>query len=124
MPRTYDIVIYGATGFTGQLVAQYMHSVPEVAGKWAVAGRSRDKVAARMAELGVPRSIPVLVADSSDHDSLVKLVKSTRLVISLVGPYSLYGEPLVAAAAENGTHYVDLTVSRSSGSSALKAACS
>lgn len=94
--------------FTGQLVAQYLHSVPAITGKWAVAGRSAAKVEKRMKEVGVA-DVPVVVADSSDHDSLVAMVKKTQLVISLVGPYTHYGEPLVAACAENGTHYVDLT---------------
>ncbi|ORY85328.1 Saccharopine dehydrogenase-domain-containing protein [Leucosporidium creatinivorum] len=106
-PRPYQIVVYGATGFTGQLVAQYLSTIEAVAGKWAVAGRNKAKVEERMNEVGV--KAPVIVADASDHESLVQMCKQTKLVISLVGPYTTYGEPLVAAAAENGTHYVDLT---------------
>ena len=111
--RPFDIVLYGATGFTGGLVADYLlRNMPE-GGSWAVAGRNRtklDAVAARLAadmpEVPAPG---IVVADTEDADSLAEMVRSTRVIITTVGPYLQHGEPLVAACAEAGTDYVDLT---------------
>lgn len=106
--RKYELVCYGVTGFTGQLVAQYLHSVDAIRGKWALAGRNKDKIASRMKEVNV-EGVDIIIADSNDESSLDDMCKQARVVISLVGPYARYGEPLVAAAVRNGTHYVDLT---------------
>lgn len=110
--RPFDIVLYGATGFTGGLVADYLlRNVPE-GGSWAVAGRSRTKLDALVARLATEMpDVPapgVVVADTEDRASLDEMTRSARVVITTVGPYLEYGEPLVAACAANGTDYVDL----------------
>jgi short subunit dehydrogenase-like uncharacterized protein len=107
----YDVVIYGATGFTGRLVAEYMNATYGV-GKdvsWAMAGRSLDKLKTVRDEMGIPKSVELIVADASDPASLDAMVKSARCVLTTVGPYQLYGTPLVEACATNGTDYVDLS---------------
>lgn len=86
-PRPYLVTVFGGTGFTGQLVAKYLSGIDAVAGKWAVAGRNKAKIEERMREVGV--SAPVIVADASDHESLVQMCKQTKLVISLVGRFLL-----------------------------------
>ncbi len=105
--REFDVVVFGATGFTGRLVAEYIAAThPDI--RWAMAGRSKDKLEAVRDEMGVPAETPLIVADSSDPASLKALAARTRGVITTVGPYQKYGEPLVAACAEAGTDYVDL----------------
>lgn len=105
--RTYDVVVFGATGFTGRLVAEYLASQHgDVA--WAMAGRSADKLAAVRDEIGAPEDTPLLVADSADAESLARLAEQTKAVITTVGPYQSYGEPLVKACVAAGTDYVDL----------------
>jgi short subunit dehydrogenase-like uncharacterized protein len=105
-PR-HDIVIFGATGFTGALTAEYLteHSPPQT--RWAMAGRNRQKLESLRERLGA--DVPLLEADVGDEASLRALAESTRVVISTVGPYINYGEPLVKACAAAGTAYVDLT---------------
>jgi short subunit dehydrogenase-like uncharacterized protein len=105
-----DIVVYGATGFTGQLVAEYLaeHYKGDASLKWAMAGRSKDKLAAVRDAVGAPADTPLIVADSSDVASLKTMVGQARCVISTVGPYQLYGNDLIAACVEAGTDYVDL----------------
>ena len=107
--KPFDIIIYGATGFTGQLVAEYMHSqYANTEVKWAIAGRSGDKLIAVKAQLGLAESIPILIADSHDERALRDLVQQTKVVITTVGPYQLYGDTLISLCAELGTDYVDL----------------
>jgi short subunit dehydrogenase-like uncharacterized protein len=111
--RPFDIVLYGATGFTGGLVADYLlRNIPE-GGSWAVAGRNRTKLDALVARLATEMpDVPapgVVVADTENAASLAEMARSARVVITTVGPYLEYGEPLVAACAEAGTDYVDLT---------------
>lgn len=111
--RPFDIVLYGATGFTGGLVAEYLlRHMPE-GGSWAVAGRNRTKLDAIVARLATEMpDVPapgVVVADTDDARSLAEMARSARVIITTVGPYLEYGEPLVAACAEAGTDYVDLT---------------
>ena len=100
--RPHDIVLFGATGFTGALTAEYLASNAGGA-RVALAGRNRSK----LEKLGT--EFPLLHADVEEPDSLRELAESTRVVITTVGPYIKYGEPLVAACAEAGTDYVDLT---------------
>lgn len=107
--REYEIVVYGASGYTGRLVAEYLHAEYGADLKWAMAGRSEDKLKAVRSEMGLPDSVPVIVADSADADSLTDMAKSADAIITTVGPYQLYGEGLVKACAENGTDYVDLS---------------
>lgn len=107
----YDVVIYGATGFTGQLVVEYMaQRYPAGSGiSWAMAGRSAEKLAAVRDEKGAPADTPMIVADASDPASLAAMAKQAKCVLTTVGPYTLYGEPLVTACAAAGTDYVDLS---------------
>jgi short subunit dehydrogenase-like uncharacterized protein len=108
--REHDIVLFGATGFTGGLTAEYLARHSDAGTKWAVAGRSRDKLEALRGRLGDAHTeLPILHADVSDPASLRRLAESTKVVITTVGPYINYGEPLVAACAAAGTDYVDLT---------------
>lgn len=122
--KPFDIVLFGATAFTGPLVARYLLSQPESALdapnalKWALAGRSQKKLEqvreglkqhAPSVAPGLIDAIPLIIADSSNEASLQAMTKQTRVVLSLVGPYKLYGELLVKTCAENGVHYCDLT---------------
>jgi len=106
----FDIVVYGATGFTGQLVAEYLAT--NYRGdrdlKWAMAGRSLDKLASVRDAIGAPADTPLIVADAGDPASLKAMVDQTRSVLTTVGPYQLYGSELVAACAASGTDYLDL----------------
>lgn len=101
----YDLVVYGATGFTGKLVAEYLakRGGPE---RIALAGRSQNKLEVVRAELGV--DWPLVIADSSDPKALKAMATSTKAVVTTVGPYAKHGLPLVEACAKAGTHYADL----------------
>jgi saccharopine dehydrogenase (NAD+, L-glutamate forming) len=101
----YDIVLFGATGFTGALTAAYLAERGGL--RWAVAGRNPDKLAGLRDRLGI--DVPALVADTTDPASLRRVAEHARVVATTVGPYVVHGEPLVAACAETGTDYVDLT---------------
>ncbi|MEA2493559.1 MAG: hypothetical protein QOJ29_1470 [Thermoleophilaceae bacterium] len=105
--RTYDIVLFGGTGFTGGLTAEYLAANASATTKWALAGRNMDKLEQLRDRLGV--DVPLVKADVTDKDSIDAVAASTRVVITTVGPYIEYGEPLVRACAENGTDYTDLT---------------
>jgi short subunit dehydrogenase-like uncharacterized protein len=105
----FDIVVYGASGFTGRLVAEYLTSRPGGGDiKWAMAGRSLDKLAAVRDAIGAPADAPLLSADAGDPASLSAMLAQTRAVLTTVGPYQLYGSDLVAACAASGTDYLDL----------------
>jgi len=106
----FDIVVYGATGFTGQLVAEYLaaHYTGAGAPKWAMAGRSLDKLASVRDAIGAPADTALIQADASDPASLKAMIDQTGSVLSTVGPYQLYGSELVAACAASGTDYLDL----------------
>ncbi|MHA6721464.1 saccharopine dehydrogenase family protein [Sphingomonas sp. RS2018] len=101
----FDIVVYGATGFTGRLVAEYLGGADHGV-RWAMAGRSAEKLAAVRDEFGL--DVPILTADADDPASLTALCERTQVVLTTVGPYQLYGGALVAACAASGTAYVDL----------------
>ncbi len=104
-----DIVVYGATGFTGQLVAEYLAAhYRDGSLKWAMAGRSKDKLASVRDAIGAPADTPLIVADAGDAASLKAMLAQTKSVISTVGPYQLYGNELIAACVESGTDYFDL----------------
>jgi short subunit dehydrogenase-like uncharacterized protein len=108
--RSYDIVVFGATGFTGALTAEYLAAHAPAGTRWALAGRSMDKLQQVRERVGAGAAeVPLLTADVTDVDSLRELAEATRVVITTVGPYGRYGEPLVAACAAAGTDYVDLT---------------
>jgi short subunit dehydrogenase-like uncharacterized protein len=106
----FDIVVYGATGFTGQLVAAYLaaHYKGDGNPKWAMAGRNKEKLASVRDTIGAPADTPLIVADASDPASLKAMVDQTKSVVSTVGPYQLYGSELVALCAAGGTDYLDL----------------
>ena len=107
--RTYDIVVYGATGYTGRLVAEYLAAHYKNGGpKWAMAGRSKAKLEEVRDLIGAPADTPLIEANSDDPASMTALAQSTRVVLTTVGPYQLYGEPLVKACVEAGTDYADL----------------
>ncbi len=109
--KELDVIVWGATGFTGALVAEYLRDRYGVGGdlRWAIAGRSADKLDQLKKRLGETcDALPVLQADSHDDASLRELAARTRVVITTVGPYALYGEKLVSACVESGTHYCDL----------------
>ena len=108
--KEFDIIVYGATGFTGRLVAEYLSRQYGLDSglRWAMAGRSADKLAAVRDEIGAPAATPLVTADAGDPASLEAMVGRTRLVLTTVGPYQLYGSELVAACARSGTDYVDL----------------
>lgn len=106
--RAHDIIVYGATGFTGRLVAEYLARSGDPALSWAMAGRSEAKLAEVRDLIGSPADTALVVADADDPDSLAAMVASTKVVITTVGPYQIYGNDLVAACATAGTDYVDL----------------
>lgn len=111
MSKPYDLIVYGASGFTGQLVAEYLAGRAADPGltRWAIAGRNPDRLAA--IRDGLPATEPqpdIIVADAADPISIGAMVAQTRAVLTTVGPYQRYGEPLLAACAERGVHYVDL----------------
>ena len=108
MSREFDVVVYGATGFTGRLVAEYLAATYPADLTWAMAGRSLSKLEEVRAEMGVPATIPLVTANADDPASLRAMCDRATVVISTVGPYQLYGGDLVAACAATGTAYVDL----------------
>lgn len=108
--RDFDITIFGATGFTGGLTAEYLAANAPPGLRWALAGRDEQKLAALRDRLGEPgQQAGLIVADVGDSDSMDALAARSRVVITTVGPYLQFGEPLVQACATHGTDYVDLT---------------
>ena len=109
--REFDVIVFGATGFTGRLVAEVMQARAAArtgALRWAMAGRSLGKLAQVRLQIAAPDSLPLLQADAGDMPALQALARRARVVITTVGPYQRYGEALVTACAEAGTDYVDL----------------
>ena len=108
--KSFDVVIYGATGFTGKLVVEYMQ---EKYGKdegisWAIAGRSEEKLNSVREELKVGSNVPQLLVDSNDTDSIASMVQQTKCVLTTVGPYQLYGANILQQCVIHGVDYVDL----------------
>ena len=104
--KEFDLIVYGATGFTGRLVAEYL-AQRGITG-WAMAGRNTAKLAEVRDLIGVPKDTPLVEADASNPASLKAMCERTRCVLTTVGPYQLYGSELVAACAASGTDYLDL----------------
>ncbi len=106
----YDIVIFGATSFVGKILTGYMAQQYGVNSdlKWAIAGRSKDKLLA-VAEQCKTEDIDIILADAQDETQLTAMVTQTRVLVSTVGPYALYGEPLIKVCVQNGIDYCDLT---------------
>ena len=107
----FDLIVYGATGYTGRLVAEHLARTYGVGGevKWAMAGRSQAKLEAVRDEIVAPSDTPLVVADADDPAQLEAMVKRAKAIITTVGPYQLYGDALVAACAKAGTDYLDLS---------------
>ena len=107
--RPFDIIVYGATGYTGRLVAEYLaHHYKGKGPKWAMAGRSAAKLAEVRDLIGAPADTPLIVADADDPATLAVMANQARVIITTVGPYQLYGEPLLKACVDAGTDYADL----------------
>jgi short subunit dehydrogenase-like uncharacterized protein len=112
--RQYDVALFGATGFTGGLTARYLAAHGPAGLRWALVGRNRSKLEAVASSLGAVagEGVPapeLLIADAADPAALARVAGAVRVLVTTVGPYALYGEPLVAACAAAGTDYVDLT---------------
>ncbi len=110
MNKDFDLIVFGATGFTGRLVAEYLNATQGVGRelRWALAGRSLAKLQTVRDEIGAAATLPLICTDASDAKALANLARRARVVITTVGPYQLHGEPLLAACAAAGTDYVDL----------------
>ena len=109
--KEFDIIVYGATGYTGRLVAEHFvreYGRKDGGPKWAMAGRSADKLESVRDEIGAPKSTALVVADADDPASLDAMCARARVILTTVGPYQLYGDALVAACARTGTDYADL----------------
>lgn len=109
--REFDVIVWGASGFTGRLVAEHLLSTYGANGTvhWAIGGRNQEKLETVRESLGKQaKNIDIVIADSHDQKSLAALAKRTRVVATTVGPYSRYGNELIAACARHGTHYCDL----------------
>lgn len=107
--REFNIIVYGATGFTGRLVAEYLaQKYADGSLKWAMAGRSLTKLEQVRGEIGAAADTPLVTADAEDPAALEAMVARAKVIITTVGPYQLYGEPLLAACVKTGTGYVDL----------------
>ena len=109
--KEFDLVVFGASGYTGKLVAEYIQN--EYGGdqslKWALAGRNKDKLAGIKEDLNLESDLTILEVDSNDQESLDAMTSAAKCILTTVGPYQLYGSNLVESCAKNGTDYVDLT---------------
>ena len=107
--QTFDIIVYGATSFVGQIMTRYMQAqFADGSIRWAIAGRSKSKLETLSRQAGLT-GIEMLVADAGDEAALKAMCARARVIVSTVGPYALYGDTLVRVCAETGTHYCDLT---------------
>ena len=104
MAKDFDIIVYGASGFTGRLVAEYLDKIGHKS--FAMAGRNEAKLAEVRDEMGI--DAPLVIADGEDEAALKKMAESAKTVVTLVGPYQLYGEKLLKACIDSGTDYTDL----------------
>ena len=109
--REFDVIIFGATGYTGKLVAEYMRDEygDDSSIKWAIAGRNMEKLDLVKQDLGLKDEVEVFEVDSSNRESLDNMTSCAKCILTTVGPYQLYGSTLVESCADNGTDYVDLT---------------
>jgi short subunit dehydrogenase-like uncharacterized protein len=111
MDRDFDIIVYGATGFTGRLVAEHLLKTYGARGdlKWAIAGRDPAKLEVARNVIGAPANLPVVIADSFDLASLTAMARRAKAIATTAGPYQLHGSGVVAACAAEGTDYLDIT---------------
>ena len=106
---TLDVVVFGASGFTGALVCEYLAKQYGTTIKWAMAGRNQSKLEQVRKDVGMGEEIPIIIADSTDEASLRTMAEATKCVLTTTGPYQLYGSALVGVCAALGTDYVDLS---------------
>ena len=107
--HNFDFVIYGATGFTGKLVVEYaLKKYPGDEILWAIAGRNRNKLYDLKDKLNLPDKVGIFEVDSEDQSSIDAMVKTTKCILTTVGPYQLYGDKIVRTCISSGTDYVDL----------------
>lgn len=114
MSERLDLIIFGATGYTGQFTVQKALSVVSSDIHWGVAGRNREKLQKTLNEVGEKAGqdmskIPMLIADVSDYNSLVEMAKQTRVVVNVCGPYRFHGENVVKACLEGGASHIDIS---------------
>ena len=109
--REFDVIVFGASGYTGKLVAEYMGKEygNDESIRWAIAGRNKDKLSSVKKDLNLNERISIIEVDSTNKDSLDSMTSSAKCILTTVGPYQLYGSSLVQSCSENGTDYVDLT---------------
>ena len=109
--REFDVIVFGASGYTGKLVAEYMGKEygNDESISWAIAGRNKDKLSSVKKDLNLDERVSIIEVDSTNKDSLDSMTNSAKCVLTTVGPYQLYGSSLVESCSENGTDYVDLT---------------
>ena len=106
MNKKFDIIVYGATGFTGSLCAKYLkENYPGLA--WGIAGRNQKKLERLSKKLGL--GCKIFIADGDDFSALNEVTKQTKVVLTTAGPFHRYGSKLVASCVANSTHYVDIT---------------
>ena len=110
MEDTFDLVVFGATGFTGRLVAEYLSQNQGISHdlNWAIAGRDINKLDSIKNKMDIPSSIPALRTDINDMDSVRDLVKKTRVLLTTVGPYQIYGNEIIECCIDEGVDYLDL----------------
>ncbi len=108
--KDFDVIVYGASGYTGRLVAEYLDQRygDDDSVSWAMAGRNEDKLKAVRDEIEIDPSTPLVIADGGDVKSLEDMAARAKVVLTTVGPYQLYGDDLVRVCAEKGADYVDL----------------
>lgn len=105
-----DILLIGATGFTGKQTAKYLNTHPAVGTfTWGIAGRSTKRLQALAADISLPETVQVVEVDTTKYEQVEAAVKQTKIVISTVGPYDTWGTPIIEACATHGVHYVDIT---------------
>ena len=109
--REVDVIVFGASGYTGKLVAEYMGKEygNDESISWAIAGRNKDKLSSVKKDLNLNERVSIIEVDSTNKDSLDSMTSSAKCILTTVGPYQLYGSSLVQSCSENGTDYVDLT---------------
>ena len=109
--REFDVIVFGASGYTGKLVAEYMGKEygNDESISWAIAGRNKEKLSSVKKDLNLNERVSIIEVDSTNKDSLDSMTSSAKCILTTVGPYQLYGSSLVQSCSENGTDYVDLT---------------
>jgi short subunit dehydrogenase-like uncharacterized protein len=106
--RSYDVIVWGSTGFTGRLTCEYLNATyPDL--KWAIAGRNKTVLEELKSKLCLKSSVDIIIADLNEKSSLNNMTSKTTVLLSTAGPYAKIGTPIVDACVESNTHYCDLT---------------